>query len=606
MESRLLSPLQAGALLAICWGAVVAAQGPLTAGDVQCRCVNSSDLGPAAAAANISSGFGIGCAAHWQRNGGGNLSEWAQCKGSIAARPWCNNSWCFVNPANCSLPTSVTGDQPLYYSYQTCGHLDSVSPEAASTALQGQVLRVAYLNNTAGFTGSYYFGGWQGPTFDYWSAVLANAKVVPVVLKELRVSPWPNMSLPWPAAMMRQFRVDYPSSRSIFDSCVYAAGMGFVDLCIGAFTVNEPRVRIAQMVEYFQVNIQLVVQQSFPEQSVSDEIGSAWAPFTTGLWLMIFAVVLVAALLVVLHERISSPEPIVLRRLAHVYRCIGGMAFGVYDGWMTFWGGGRAIVDPEGLAGRLTSMGLVIFVLMAIAAYTANITSFLVKKQAAGGGINSLQDIIDNPQYKICCESQLVDSFVSKLGIPRAQVVGLGSRATILTSIRDGVCDAGGIYAEDLVQAHSRGTFCDYQKIDDLMTTGQGVPVSERVARVMQWGHKIQEKAGTWDLLSRAAEAQYTDACPPAPKQDTSGALQASAMLGPLVVSSAFFGAGIVVSFGKCLDRFARHRKHLKDGDGNGMHEENAVAFADFHKDHHHAEILEDVRARLDAMVSDF
>merc|ERR1719382_1620043 len=50
-------------------------------------------------------------------------------------KPWCKNTWCYVDPCNCDLPEgqpeqafllrgALYQGKPIYYSYETCGSTD--------------------------------------------------------------------------------------------------------------------------------------------------------------------------------------------------------------------------------------------------------------------------------------------------------------------------------------------------------------------------------------------------------------------------------------------------------------------------------------------------
>lgn len=452
---------------------------------------------------------------------------------------------------------------PLYYSYPTCGYLDDRSPETQAKMLQQQIVRVAYLNNSAGFSGAYFLSGkWQGPTRDYWQQILSTAQAAPQTTIELTVSPWPNTSLPWPAMVMQPFRTDFPTSKSIFDSCVYATGLGYVDVCIGAFTINEARIKVSQMVEFFKVNVQLVVKQTIVPPSTADLVNAVYAPFTNGLWLMLFGFVAAANLLIGFHNRIANPEPLELGSRKSFRECLDCSVLNLYFGWQAYWGGGLAPEEPESPAARLTSMGLGIFMLMTCATYVATVAAGLVQPSVPTSAISRVQDIIDNPSYKICCEAQLASAFTSKLGIPPSQIVSISSRGGVLSTLdAGGTCDAAGVYDEDLLQAHSQGTFCDYQSVWFLLQVGQGVPVSDRVARTMQWYHQQLDVTGTFDNLLKQVAVGYGNTCPPLIQ--TSATLEPADLLGAIVTAGFFFLLGLAVTLIQCIVRM-RHEQLAK------------------------------------------
>ena len=92
---------------------------------------------------------------------------------------WCQRSWCFVDPANCTLghrrhPSFASSDR--YYSYATCGDMDAFTNNRRFAALEGQVFKIGLNANTGGWLGAYrpdgvHFEGpvskWSGLALDY-------------------------------------------------------------------------------------------------------------------------------------------------------------------------------------------------------------------------------------------------------------------------------------------------------------------------------------------------------------------------------------------------------------------------------------------------------
>ena len=84
-----------------------------------------------------------------------------ECRTVAALRPgWCDTLWCYVDPANCNRPNQPTGyfadatwnGEPLSYSYETCGYVDTYATSQVQTILAHAAkqangkLRVAFPN----------------------------------------------------------------------------------------------------------------------------------------------------------------------------------------------------------------------------------------------------------------------------------------------------------------------------------------------------------------------------------------------------------------------------------------------------------------------------
>lgn len=93
--------------------------------------------------------------------GAGECSAWDAQSHPACQVPkapgWCQNTWCYIDPQRCarhpqrsSFVFNYTNavDEPLTYSYATCGSLDSFHA-AHSVRLSNNVLRVSFPNNEA-------------------------------------------------------------------------------------------------------------------------------------------------------------------------------------------------------------------------------------------------------------------------------------------------------------------------------------------------------------------------------------------------------------------------------------------------------------------------
>ena len=177
----------------------IVASSASAAGSARCPCGTSSTLPPinagelAAYDPSLNSAtYGIGCAQHdASRQACAPSPPTGLCDGTVQPQPasctsddalaWCADSWCYVDPADCDVVNQHSVAMPSstrYYSYATCGSIDSYS---SLMSLQGKVLRVGVQANTGSWHGAYHPTNvahsrddqWNGPIWDFVMATAA-------------------------------------------------------------------------------------------------------------------------------------------------------------------------------------------------------------------------------------------------------------------------------------------------------------------------------------------------------------------------------------------------------------------------------------------------
>ena len=93
---------------------------------------------------------------------------------------------------------------------------------------------------------------------------------------------------------------------SSFDFCVYAASLGYVDLCVAAYSITDKR---AAATTFFQTSDDPIYLVTFSEDSgtswssFKEQFGKLFSPFTLGAWVMIVLISLpILGLLMMYHE----------------------------------------------------------------------------------------------------------------------------------------------------------------------------------------------------------------------------------------------------------------------------------------------------------------
>jgi hypothetical protein len=297
-------------------------------GDPSCPCLSVGDVDPITYEnipestvailgrnrINLTS-YGFGCAAHDLESAA--CADWNACMASNATDcnkqlRWCSQSSCFVDPDNCALlktPSVYFPESDRHNSYATCGDVDIFTSAMIVSKLSGKNLKIGLNSNPGGFLGAYqkdklHFTGpldtWHGPILDFVlkAAVTGNFTVElvepPEVIRNRSIAYW---------------------GKSPFDQCVYAAALGYVDLCISTYVITTQRASVTPWVTMTERSLYLVVSDDaynvyFGLRGFASSLGTIFLPFTIGTWvfLICFVIPLMGGLFV-LHEYKKPNSP---------------------------------------------------------------------------------------------------------------------------------------------------------------------------------------------------------------------------------------------------------------------------------------------------------
>eukprot|EP00662_Eupelagonemidae_sp_cell21_P034430 gene34430-10026_t len=290
------------------------------------------------------------------------------------APQWCAASFCYVDPAHCTRPHSVSEMLPgLHYSYETCGNLNTYDDNRfASVAVDGAPVRIGLPTAPSSKPGWFYYdstiGAWDGVYVRFMDRVLRDV---------LNVSRAQMVK----ANATAHSRALFTSS---FTACVHDVAIGEADLCVAPFMDTTQRRLMSQMSAPIDTDdIVLIIP-------TDGGVGAAWAKvfqaFTPSLWFSVIGVLAAAAALVSLFERDNSavfPD----RRLRHV------LPTSAYLSVISLMSASVAH-RPRTLPGHVTAVGLGFFILVVITGYTAQTVSFLLV-QNTDVGATDIDDACD-------------------------------------------------------------------------------------------------------------------------------------------------------------------------------------------------------------------
>ena len=384
---------------------------------------------------NISelSTYGVGCRFHDQ--GDTTLCKDA-CSGEdklgfLCQKAWCNYAWCWVDPNNCKLDhiflVGYFASAQRHYSYATCRYPDVYTHDFS--LFGGTSLKVGMVSNTGGWKGAYSATGesfvqdldqWRGPAVEYIRAAASLGN-----LSLASVTP--------PIFLTDRARSFFGSSGS-FDLCVYAASLGFVDLCVGEFSVTAERAAVAEWITLETQNLFMIgvdLNQHIGESVVARfgrNIGTIFQPFNTSTWMfVVFAFIPCMGILFVMHDygkqgstfpttkkvvRVDLDEelatPAVSTRNVSIFE---HCAKSVYVSLLSVLQMGYGSVTVS-FGAKIHLIGFGFFILTILAVYTANLAAILSQQNSSNLVVSSFEDAI-NKRVRFCASRKHVDAIVN-------------------------------------------------------------------------------------------------------------------------------------------------------------------------------------------------
>lgn len=438
--------------------------------------------------------FGVGCLPHDSISGYCELKK-KQCK---ETRPtprdckdlsWCANPWCFVDGTNCNLTNRHTyAFENVQYSYATCGYIDSFTHLIRMDSLRGETMNVAYLDSDVGYKGGYNPSGsfaindfWNGPVIDFVEHAAQGGGFL--------------MNMMSPPDFLKERVKEFFNSTDPFDLCFFAASLGYIDICAGAFTLTDKR---AGSGTWHHLNDESLYLISFLEKpktkwdSFWDDALTILKPFTTGSWIIIFFVVLPSmGVLLMLHEdfdkdRVNIDNDI----LSHVKTALKLY----YAMLLSFFSGSFEGQEISSVSGRVHLLGIYAFNLMVIAIFTANLAAILgaldlkipiqdiQEVRNRGGKICASRDDVAGPlSIAEFSDLLLVDPIDGLPGFQNILSVVDFMREVVPDDENDIYCEAAILPEEIIDYLHGLGQHCNKTRVGDpLGHRSLGIPINPR------------------------------------------------------------------------------------------------------------------------------
>lgn len=470
---------------------------------------------------------------------------------STSAPGWCDDHWCYVNPANCYATNKPSSRLDAHWSYTTCGYRDLFSLSNITESIRGKVLKVVFIGNTGGWKGNYCTRGQlclnrgTGPTQRAFDLLTASAGFQTQQLQEIPLAALEQMQRVKPGG-------DRWSCGSTFDLCTWATGMGLLDVCVCSMLMVPRRTDASHFVTLWTEPTVLVgpVVQAKPSTDFGSMIGAAFRPFSPMLWLTVLCVTVVLSSTIIIFERQEHGQ----FNQSELGESLGDGLYQAWLGLVTF----QVCFDPKTMGGRIVSLGLQFLFILLVCGYTASLASFLVVEGRLGSPVSNLNDVI-RLNYKVCAHRSDAEQVLLN-GVLAQNIVVLQSRADVLPSVSSS-CQVAVLRQEDFEasQAVNAGSFCDLQKIGEpLFASVIGMAVSERWVRPLNYA--FTSLAGEGEVQRSLSAYRPNDYCAAvlAEAEATAEplALNVDGMAGPFVLTGLVSCFGLMAHLSKAhVDR---------------------------------------------------
>lgn len=465
---------------------------------------------------------------------------------------WCGDAWCYVAPS-CTLASKSSSYRVgRFYSYSQCGYLDRFTSEyVEGRTFQGQTINVVFMTNSGGWKGSYCDRneGCSGPTWSLVNDVIQRTGSVPNVSMTFYGGPLANYPGAYPEQVIDQVNRDQQTSA--FTACAYATGMGFVDICVGAFTATPARDLLSLNLDLWAEPVYLIAPKA-QSNGFLQNITKAFSPLTARVWLCVLAFLFVASLLVMVQERYGPGVPEGSRGLFAEVSLPAAVVEAIYIGFNGLFASNAHDFHAQTLGGRMTTLAMGFLILLTVSSYTANLATALIVQQSASTTVASLEAILAN-NWKICTQDN--SYLVSNFNFPASQTVLIDGRREVLEAIGQ-QCEAGVMALEDFEAGQTDSSFCHLMRVGDpLFYEQQMCPVSDRFKRSATFHLRDAKAQGTW--INALKVHSPVDACLAATEEAQAEKEQTGLTLedfgGPLLVAVSVCLLGLVADALKWL-----------------------------------------------------
>ena len=351
------------------------------------------------------------------------------------------------------------------------------------------------------------------------------------------------------------------ATRSAFTRCSYATSMGFVDVCVGDFSITSYRNELTQFYTVDNVGIWLVTFAKAEDDSAS-QLALVFSPFQGEVWACLFAQLFLIGLVIAAQEYFTQvlasrrrvnfdesnpeadPTSVVLRSSNQKANTAQSTISALNTEWngtefhdvgemliprgdlpsaskreLAIHAGQSIFVALQSFAsasgpwtlisswgGQFSVLALCWLVTISIATYTGEMAALFTTMKATGT-TSSMAQIIS--EGKPICGSR--GTLVAAAAVypsatyavdPVDGLPGQLRRSDIFRLMDDGTCAAALIPLQDLEveQSSSPPRQCNKIAVEEVMGTGRGFPLADSYARQLGWAMQNGNNVGEYEL----------------------------------------------------------------------------------------------------------
>jgi len=419
------------------------------------------------------------------------------------------------------------------YSYATCGNLrqgsDKYFQKTLAAFLQDDPLRVFHPENTleGGYLGNDDCRRYEkysenrhckGRVADFWERSLDQlnlSKIDHTVIERAEEDIGHYFMDPNIINQFEDYKDRVPPHRPTtkYDLCAFATGMGYVDLCSGAFALTHWRQAITHVIELYTSPV-FVVSKSRCDFFASEDYRTRkfwlwWFDvFSLGAWgffvgVVFFFIVAMKGLDNFLDwldtpgpaPPAPAPAPGCMEKFGKCVWCFVDALFGVFEAlaFQSKTSHRRDSNKPRRpRPSHILRLGLGFFIWLSMAVYCSKITADMVLAKEVEGEVPSLEKAATGPHHvSLCTHSVYKESLTLHLnhlnGNEYISAKYMDDWEDVLNSLLNATYRAALLDDEAWNTFRSRGKLCDYYKEPTVeFYIPAGVVVSKRAYRTLQ------------------------------------------------------------------------------------------------------------------------
>ena len=270
------------------------------------------------------------------------------------------------------------------------------------------------------------------------------------------------------------------------------------------------------------------------EDTILERAFRIFTPFSGPLWGCVILTIVCCSVAIAYHEypyRNCDDES--------DFKGLNGVTSLAKSIWLGFWafGAQSPAHRTHTLGGKIVDLGFGLFLVLTLAAFTANLVAVLTREDDTG--ISSIDDIITQ-NLKLCVQATQVPVLLSIYPSVEPLLVEFASRTDVLNGIDKDLCVAGLDSTEELAAVKEAGLHCDKRSVGEpIMTNPYAFPISSHAGLALGYWVSDLKSSGKWD--ARLSQYSPTNKCADVASSEESNSLE------PIHLVGAFLTTGMMI-----------------------------------------------------------